>query len=42
MSSLKLLIYAISAEIASLLWIVGLTLVIAPIALKAFDARTRD
>ena len=28
--------------IASLLWIVVLTLVIAPIALKAFDARTRD
>ena len=28
--------------LASLLWIVGLTLVIAPIALKAFDARTRD
>ncbi|HJC29826.1 MAG TPA: ABC transporter permease [Candidatus Dietzia intestinipullorum] len=28
--------------IASLLWIVGLTLVIAPIAIKAFDARTRD
>lgn len=29
-------------EIASLLWIVGLTLAIAPIALRAFDARTRD
>lgn len=29
-------------EIASLLWIVGLTLAIAPMALKAFDARTRD
>lgn len=28
--------------IASLLWIVGLTLVIAPIAIKAFDVRTRD
>ena len=28
--------------LASLLWIVGLTLVIAPIAIKAFDARTRD
>lgn len=27
---------------ASLLWIVGLTLIIAPIAIKAFDARTRD
>ena len=27
---------------ASLLWIVGLTVVIAPIAVKAFDARTRD
>lgn len=28
--------------LASLLWIVGLTVVIAPIALKAFDVRTRD
>ncbi|MBB1012911.1 ABC transporter DrrB family efflux protein [Dietzia kunjamensis] len=28
--------------LASLLWIVGLTVVIAPIAIKAFDARTRD
>ncbi|MDX2358072.1 ABC transporter permease [Dietzia sp. PP-33] len=28
--------------LASLLWIVGLTVVIAPIAVKAFDARTRD
>ncbi|AWH96130.1 ABC transporter permease [Dietzia psychralcaliphila] len=28
--------------LASVLWIVGLTLVIAPIAVKAFDARTRD
>lgn len=28
--------------VASLLWIVGLTLVIAPIAIKAFDVRTRD
>ena len=28
--------------LASLLWIVGLTGVIAPIAIKAFDARTRD
>src|SRR5699024_141191 len=28
--------------LASLLWIVGLTAVIAPIAIKAFDARTRD
>ncbi|WP_291083758.1 ABC transporter permease [Dietzia sp. UBA5065] len=27
---------------ASLLWIVGLTVIIAPIAVKAFDARTRD
>lgn len=27
---------------ASLLWIVGLTVVIAPIAIMAFDARTRD
>ena len=27
---------------SSLLWIVGLTVVIAPIAIKAFDARTRD
>ena len=27
---------------ASLLWIVGLTVIIAPIAIKAFDARTRD
>ncbi|PAY24104.1 ABC transporter [Dietzia natronolimnaea] len=28
--------------LASLLWIVGLTVIIAPIAVKAFDARTRD
>ncbi|UVE96129.1 ABC transporter permease [Dietzia sp. B32] len=28
--------------LASLLWIVGLTVIIAPIAIKAFDARTRD
>lgn len=28
--------------IASLIWIVGLTVLIAPIAIKAFDARTRD
>lgn len=28
--------------LASLLWIVGLTVLIAPIAVKAFDARTRD
>jgi len=28
--------------LASLLWIVGLTVVIAPKAIKAFDARTRD
>lgn len=28
--------------LASLLWIVGLTVVIAPIAVRAFDARTRD
>lgn len=28
--------------LSSVLWIVGLTLVIAPIAIKAFDARTRD
>ena len=28
--------------LASLVWIVGLTVVIAPIAIKAFDARTRD
>ena len=28
--------------LASLLWIVGLTVVIAPLAIKAFDARTRD
>ncbi|MBB1032789.1 ABC transporter permease [Dietzia sp. CQ4] len=28
--------------LASVLWIVGLTVVIAPIAVKAFDARTRD
>ena len=27
---------------ASLLWIIGLTVLIAPIAVKAFDARTRD
>ncbi|MGW8590807.1 ABC transporter permease [Dietzia sp. NPDC055343] len=27
---------------ASLIWIVGLTVIIAPIAIKAFDARTRD
>ena len=27
---------------ASLLWIVGLTVLIAPVAIKAFDARTRD
>ena len=28
--------------LASLLWIVGLTVIIAPIAIKAFDVRTRD
>ena len=28
--------------LSSLLWIVGLTVIIAPIAIKAFDARTRD
>ena len=28
--------------LSSLLWIVGLTVVIAPIAIRAFDARTRD
>ncbi len=28
--------------LSSVLWIVGLTVVIAPIAIKAFDARTRD
>ena len=28
--------------LSSLLWIVGLTVVIAPVAIKAFDARTRD
>ena len=28
--------------LASLLWIVGLTVLIAPVAVKAFDARTRD